>query len=147
MSVGKGNDTIHLEIKIHTPVQEIWKAWTEPGLILQRIGSDPKGEGLKARMDVRTGGKYEISFRGSDGVEHSCFGMYTEVKEFRKLVFSWEWKSEPGVESFVTMDLTPEDDYTLMQFEHSHVGDHSIHNYLTGWAMTFEKLKLILNQK
>ena len=70
-----------------------------------------------------------------------------EVKEFRKLIFSWEWKSEPGVESLVTIELTPEGDHTLMQFEHSHVGNRSMHNYLTGWTMTFEKLNMILIQK
>ena len=143
MTVDKTDDSINLEIKIHAPVQEVWKAWTDPALILQWIGSDPKGEGLKARMDVRPGGMYEISFRGSDKVEHTCFGIYTEVKEFRKLIFSWEWKSEPGVESFVSVDLTPDNDNTLMQFEHLHVGNRSMHNYLTGWTMTFEKLKLI----
>jgi uncharacterized protein YndB with AHSA1/START domain len=98
-------------------------------------------------MNVRPGGTYEISFRGSDRVEHTCFGMYTEVKRFRKLIFSWEWKSEPGVESLVTIELTPAGDHTLMQFEHSHVGIRSMHNYLTGWAAAFEKLIQLLNQK
>jgi uncharacterized protein YndB with AHSA1/START domain len=141
LTVEKTDDSINLEIKIHAPVQEVWKAWTEPELILRWIGSDPKGEGLEARMDVTPGGTYEISFRGSDGVEHSFFGIYTEVKEFRKLIFSWEWKSEPGVESFVSIDLTADDDHTLMQFEHSHVGNRSMHNYMDGWTTTFEKLK------
>ena len=141
------DDSINLEIKIHAPVQEVWKAWTDPELILKWIGSDPKGEGLKARMDVQPGGMYEICFRGSDKIEHTCFGMYTEVKEFQKLIFSWEWKSEAGVESFVCIELTSDSDHTLMQFEHSHVGNRSMHDYLTGWTMTFEKLKLLLNYK
>jgi uncharacterized protein YndB with AHSA1/START domain len=98
-------------------------------------------------MDVRPGGTFEISFRGSDYVEHTCFGMYTEVKEFRKLIFSWEWKSEPGVESLVIMELTPDGNDTFMQFEHAGVGNHSMHNYLAGWEMTFEKLKRLLNRK
>jgi len=140
-------DSIILEINIHAPIQEVWRAWTDPALILKWIGSDPEGEGLKAHMDVRPGGMYEISFRGSDRVEHTCFGIYTEVKEFRKLIFSWEWKSEPGVESFVEIELTSDNDHTLMQFEHSHVGSRSMHNYVAGWKATFEKLEQLLNQK
>ena len=140
-------DSIILEINIHAPIQEVWRAWTDPALILKWIGSDPQGEGLKAHMDVRPGGMYEISFRGSDRVEHTCFGIYTEVKEFRKLIFSWEWKSEPGVESFVEIELTSDNDHTLMQFEHSHVGSRSMHNYVAGWKATFEKLEQLLNQK
>ena len=140
-------DSIILEINMHAPIQEVWRAWTDPALILKWIGSDPEGEGLKAHMDVRPGGMYEISFRGSDRVEHTCFGIYTEVKEFRKLIFSWEWKSEPGVESFVEIELTSDNDHTLMQFEHSHVGSRSMHNYVAGWKATFEKLEQLLNQK
>jgi uncharacterized protein YndB with AHSA1/START domain len=147
LTVDQKDDSINLEIKIHAPVQEVWKAWTDPALILKWIGSDPKGEGLRARMDTRQGGMYGITFRGSDRVEHTCFGMYTEVKGNQKLIFGWKWKSEPGVESFVSIDLTSDGDDTLMQFEHSHVGNRSMHNYLPGWAMTFEKLKLILDQK
>jgi len=147
LTVFKMEDSIILEINIHAPIQEVWRAWTDPALILKWIGSDPQGEGLKAHMDVRPGGMYEISFRGSDRVEHTCFGIYTEVKEFRKLIFSWEWKSEPGVESFVEIELTSDNDHTLMQFEHSHVGSRSMHNYVAGWKATFEKLEQLLNQK
>ena len=80
------------------------------------------------------------------GLNTLVLGVYSEVKEFRKLIFSWEWKSEPGVESFVTIELTPDCDHTLMQFEHSHVGSRSMHNYLTGWTTTFEKLNVVLNK-
>jgi uncharacterized protein YndB with AHSA1/START domain len=147
LTVDKTDDSISLAIKIHAPLQDVWRAWTDPALLLTWIGSDPKGEGLNAQMNVQPGGMFEISFRGSDRVEHTCFGIYTEVKEFRKLIFSWEWKSEPGVESLVIIELTPDDDDTFMQFEHTGVGNHSMHNYLAGWKATFEKLEQLLNQK
>jgi uncharacterized protein YndB with AHSA1/START domain len=147
MMKNKVDDSISLEITNHAPIQNVWKAWTDPALILKWIGSDPKGKGLKAQMDVQPGGTFEISFRGSDRVEHTCFGMYTEVKELRKLIFSWEWKSEPGVESLVIIELTPHGNDTFMQFEHTGVGNHSIHNYLDGWTKTFEKLQQLLNRK
>ncbi|HET7001792.1 MAG TPA: SRPBCC domain-containing protein [Puia sp.] len=147
MMKNKVDDSISLEITFHAPIQNVWKAWTDPALILKWIGSDPKGKGLRAQMDVQPGGTFEISFRGSDRVEHTCFGMYTEVKEFRKLIFSWEWKSEPGVESLVIIELSPDGNDTFMQFEHTGVGNHSMHNYLDGWTRTFEKLKQLLNRK
>jgi len=147
MMKNKPNDSVSLEITIHASIQDVWKAWTDPALILKWVGSDPKGVGLKAQMDVQPGGTFEISFRGSDQVEHTCFGIYTEVKEHRKLIFSWEWKSEPGVESLVIIALRPDGDDTYMQFEHTGVGNHSVHNYLDGWTKTFEKLKQLLNRK
>ena len=143
----KPDDSISLEVTVRASLEDVWKAWTDPVLILKWFGSDPEGVGLKAHMDVRQGGTFEISFRGSDRIVHTCFGMYTEVKEFRKLIFSWEWKNEPGVESLVMVELMPVDNDTIMQFEHTGVGKHSMHNYLDGWTMTFEKLKRILNRK
>lgn len=145
MAIGKVDDSIRIDIRIHASVQKVWKAWTDPAVILKWIGSDPDGKGLKAQMDVRTGGKYEISFRASNGSEHTCFGTYSEVEELRNLVFSWEWKSEPGVESLVEIELTPDGNDTLMQFLHAHVGSRSIHNYKAGWKSTFEKLDKLLN--
>jgi uncharacterized protein YndB with AHSA1/START domain len=143
----KAEDLIHIEIIIHAIQQAVWRAWTDPGLILQWFGSDPNGVGVSAHVDLRPGGSYEISFRGSEGITHTCFGVYREVKVFSRLVFSWQWKSEPGVESRVTVLLTPAGDNTFMQFEHAHVGNKSAHNYKTGWQNTFVKLERLLKSK
>jgi len=74
-------------------------------------------------------------------------GVYDEVQEFSKLSFSWEWKSEPGVVSFVTLLLTPENNFTRMHFEHTHVGHASKHAYTHGWRTTFIKLEQVLIQQ
>ena len=147
MKEKKADDSIHLDTIIHAPIQAVWNAWTHPGLILQWFGSDPNGVGISAHVDLRPGGSFEISFRGSEGIAHTCFGVYKEVAAFSRLIFSWEWKSEPGVESRVTVLLTPEGDHTLMQFEHAHVGSKSAHNYKAGWRDTFVKLERVLNTK
>ena len=44
------NDTINIETLIKASVEEVWKAWTDPALILNWFGSDPDGKGLKARL-------------------------------------------------------------------------------------------------
>ncbi len=56
------------------------------------------------------------------------------------------WKNEPDVESFVTIVLIPNDENTLMQFEHAHVGFASAHNYERGWRDTFLKLDRIFTE-
>lgn len=141
------NDTITIETIIHGPIYRVWKAWTDPLLILQWFGSDPTGKGIKAEMDVRPGGLYEITFKDSDNTEHTCSGVYKEVYTERKLSFTWTWKNEPGVESFVTVILTAENDHTKMWFEHANVGSASAHNYLSGWNATFAKLDQLLTSK
>ena len=66
--------------------------------------------------------------------------------EIQKLEFTWTWKSEPGVESYVTVILNPDGQKTKMIFIHSKLGTNSRHNYLDGWHTTFLKLKQILAQ-
>ena len=140
-------DTITIETIIHAPSSIVWKAWTDPLLILQWFGSDPNGKGIKAEVDVRPGGFYEITFKDSNGTEHTCSGTYKEVYEGHKLTFTWTWKNEPGVESFVTVILSPENNATKMLFEHANVGTASAHNYLIGWKSTFAKLDRVLTSE
>jgi uncharacterized protein YndB with AHSA1/START domain len=93
---------------------------------------------------VRIGGSFEITFRDSSGLEHTCFGVYTEVTPFKNLQFTWAWRSEPGVESRVSITLSPEGDGTHMHFVHAGVGTASAHNYTEGWQSTFRKLDRLL---
>jgi uncharacterized protein YndB with AHSA1/START domain len=141
------SDTVRFDSLIHASVQDVWKAWTDPNLILQWFGSDPDGEGLKATLDLRPLGTYDIHFRNSNGDEHSCSGVYTVVEDCSRLAFSWEWKSEPGVVSFVTILFLPEGEYTRVHFEHARVGNKSVHNYTDGWQGAFSKLERLLNPK
>ena len=139
------NDTVNIKYLFHAPIPEVWNAWTDPAIIVKWFGSNPKGRGLYAHMNLKPGGKYEISFQEPEGAIHTCYGVYQNITEFQKLSFTWNWVSEPGTESFVTILLFPEGGKTLMQFAHAHVGNKSMHNYLSGWTTTFDKLEALLD--
>jgi uncharacterized protein YndB with AHSA1/START domain len=136
-----GDDTIFIEYKFNADAGKIWKAWTEPLLIRQWFGSDPDGKVLNAEMDVRPGGGFEITFKDSDGTVHTCCGVYKDVQPNSRLSFTWMWRSEPGIQSFVTILFVPNGSNTMMQFEHVNVGYTSAHNYAKGWKDTFRKLE------
>jgi uncharacterized protein YndB with AHSA1/START domain len=140
----KKKDSIFIEMAIHASVEKVWEAWTEPSIIMNWFGSDPKGEVLGAILDVRPGGSFEVTFKDSDHTEHTCSGIYNEIEKFSKLSFSWHWKSEPGVESFIILLLTAEGKSTRMQFEHMNFGSGSKHDYIKGWESTFFKLERLL---
>lgn len=139
------SEKIQLEILLRAPIVEVWRAWTEPDRISKWFGSDPNGKGLKAMLNVCPGGFFEITFQDSNRTEHTCFGVYSVVREFSSLTFSWNWKSEPGVESFVTVELKSENNFTRMLFRHEHLGKGSQHNYEEGWKSTFLKLERSLS--
>ena len=138
-------EKVQLEILLPASIGEVWKAWTEPDRISKWFGSDPNGKVLKAMLNVCPGGFFEVTFKDSNQTEHTCFGVYSIVREFSSLAFSWNWKSEPGVESFVTVALISEAKFTRMLFWHENLGKGSQHNYQEGWKSTFLKLEQSLS--
>lgn len=137
-------DSVTIDFIINAPIDVVWNAWTNPEIILNWFGSDPNGTGVCADIDAQPGGSFSVTFQNSDGEQHTCSGTYSEVEPFNKLTFSWEWKSEPGVESFVEVLLIADGNNTKMHFKHSRLGTGSAHDYLPGWKATFEKLDRLL---
>ena len=143
--MASGNGDVIIEHVFNASPESIWAAWTEPAQIMQWFGSDPQGKVLKAELDVREGGQFEISFADSNLTEHTCSGIYKKIEKNQQLSFSWTWKNEPGVTSFVEIWLLPNGNTTTMKFMHSGVGHLSAHNYEQGWRDTFLKIERVLS--
>ncbi|MEP7322881.1 MAG: SRPBCC domain-containing protein [Saprospiraceae bacterium] len=139
------NETILIKKIFNASLEEVWKAWTDPEYIMKWFGSDPNGKVLKASIDVKPDGHFEITFQDSDSTEHTCTGVYKDVQILKKLAFTWMWKNEPGVESFVTILFQTEGYSTRMHFEHAGTGTESKHGYYQGWLDTFSKLDRVLS--
>ncbi|MEO5583782.1 MAG: SRPBCC domain-containing protein [Saprospiraceae bacterium] len=139
------NGTIYIKKVFKASIEEVWTAWTDPDRVMLWFGSDPQGSVLFATLDVKLGGCFKITFKDADLTEHTCSGKYLEVLEFNKLCFTWNWKSEPGVESYITIVFQAEGNSTHMQFEHDKTRTESKHAYYKGWLSTFSKLERMLN--
>ena len=127
--------SVHIERHFDVLPGKVWRGWTDPEVVRQWFGSDPAGKVLAVQLDVRPGGSFEVSFMDSDGTEHTCSGVYADVQPETKLSFSWRWKSEPGVETFVSVLLERRGTGTQMYFEHAQVGSASLHDHATGWRL------------
>ena len=69
------------------PRELVWKAWTDPKHLAQWWG--PKNfSNPVCEADARVGGKWHIVMRAPDGREHPCGGVYLEVVEPERLVFT-----------------------------------------------------------
>jgi|SRR5687768_2262402 uncharacterized protein YndB with AHSA1/START domain len=133
-------NSVKMVINFNASAKDLWQEWTSPSHVKRWFGSDPNGLVFEANLDVKAMGKYSISFADSDGTSHTCKGQYHEVIEYEQLVFSWEWKSEPGHESLVKIFFKEIDSVTMMEFEHSNLNPQSLHGYNEGWRGAFEKL-------
>ena len=128
------------------PPSQVWRAWTDRTWVSRWFGSNAGGRVLEAQLDVRPGGRFSVTFSDADGTEHTSHGEYVDVQPLNKLSFTWEWKSEPGVQTLVTVTLAPEGNGTRMRFEHSRLFQVSAHDYASGWRSTFAKLEQVLSQ-
>lgn len=69
------------------PRELVFQAWTEPKHLSRwwgpRMFTNPVCE-----VDLRIGGKWRIVMRAPDGAEHPCGGVYREIVDREKLVFT-----------------------------------------------------------
>lgn len=140
-------NSVQITWQFAAPPASVWGVWTTPEGVQQWFGSDPNGRVLKAELDVRVGGGFEVTFADSDGTLHTASGVYQHVEPNKKLEFSWGWKSEPGVETQIKILFEPSGDGTKMEFEHGGLVHASSHDYQSGWRSTFQKIDKIFEGK
>lgn len=68
------------------PLKMVWDAWVDPKQVAQWWG--PRGFTLTTRSkDVRTGGTWDYTMHGPDGVDWPNFTRFIEVEKHHKLVY------------------------------------------------------------
>jgi len=95
---------------IDAPPEKLFRAWTDPELLKQWFAPLPYTT-PHAELDVRPGGSSLIVMRGPDGNEFPNRGVYLEVVENERLVFTDAYTKawEPSEKPFMTVILTFED--------------------------------------
>ncbi len=99
--------------------QAVWDAWTKPEMMKQ--WSCPEPGGLKgAECDFREGGAFELRMVVGEGVKHTAFGVYREIDEPNRLVYTWDWREEENAmgETLVTVEFNEVDGGTEVVLVH-----------------------------
>lgn len=79
--------TLRLERLLTAPRAAIWRCWTEPELMKQWFCPAP-WRVVEARVELRPGGRSRIVMEGPNGERHPADGVYLEVVENERLVFT-----------------------------------------------------------
>jgi len=140
--------SVTIQRRYNAPPEKVYAAWTHAEMIVGWFGpSDAEQGSVKAMMDVRTGGRFTISFTHSDGEYSEVSGVYKEVVPNQKLVFSWAWHSTPERESQVTILTQPAASGTLLTLKHEQFFDQAAADgHKRGWTGTMEKLAAYLGE-
>ena len=85
--------------------QAVWDAWTKPEHM--QHWSCPAPGGVKSIVsDFVVGGNFDLVME-VDGQGHHAFGVYKEIDEPNRLVYTWDWKEAENAmgETLVTVEF------------------------------------------
>lgn len=138
-----------LDRLLDAPRAKIWRAWTEPEQVKKWFAPRPWMVS-HAELDVRPGGTSLIVMRGPEGQEFPGRGVYLEVVENERLVFTDAYVSAwvPSEKPFFTGVITLADEGGKTRYiaralhwtvadreEHERMGFHE------GWGKCSEQLE------
>ena len=133
---------------IAAPREKLFQAWTRPELVVKWFAPRPWSTS-RAEMDVRPGGSSLIVMRSPEGQEFPNRGIYLDVVENERLVFTDAYTDAwtPSEKPFMTAVLTFEDEggktrYTARAL-HWSVADREAHEKMgfhEGWGQCTDQL-------
>jgi uncharacterized protein YndB with AHSA1/START domain len=100
------------------------------------------------QMDVRPGGIYRACIQSPQGSDNWMQGVYCEIIEPERLVFTFAWLDEDGQpkhETLVTVTFTAQNEHTLMTFHQAIFESTESRNaHQSGWSECFDRLEAYL---
>ena len=128
--------------RFDAPARLIFNAWSKAEFQAQWLG--PAGFTVPScEVDFRVGGKYRAHIRSPEGADFVLYGVYREIVEPSRLVFTfaWEEEGERGLETLVTITFAAHGDKTTMVFTQApfqSVAERDGH--FGGWSECLDKL-------
>jgi uncharacterized protein YndB with AHSA1/START domain len=139
--------TIVITRVFDAPRALVWKAWTDASHLGQWWG--PRGfTNPVCEMDARPGGALRIVMRAPDGAEHPMTGVFREVVEPERLVFTAVAEDERGnalLEALTTVTFAEQGGKTKLTVQARAVGlavaaARMLEGMQAGWTQSLDRL-------
>jgi uncharacterized protein YndB with AHSA1/START domain len=137
---------------IDAPREKLFRAWTNADLLKQWFAPRPYTTPV-AELDVRTGGSSLIVMRGPDGTEMPLPGVYLEVVENERIVFTdaytktWEPSGKPFMTAIITFENEGGKTRYTARVLHWSVADREAHEKMgfhAGWGQCADQLTALV---
>ncbi|MGO9568964.1 MAG: SRPBCC domain-containing protein [Desulfomonilaceae bacterium] len=132
---------------LDAPRSLVFKVWTKPEHMMRWLG--PRDFTVPTcEMDFRPGGTYRSCIRSPEGKDYWMRGVYREIVEPDRIVFTFAWedeKGEPGHGTLVTVTFAEQDGRTKLTFHQAvfeSISERDSHR--EGWSECFDRLKAYL---
>ena len=127
------------------PRAMVWKAWTDPEQLAQWMG--PRGyRACHIEGDLRPGGAWKNCLkRDEDGEELWNGGVYREIKEPERIVYTFAWTGDDGRpenEMLITLTFAEHGGKTEMTLRQTQFRSlEQCDNHRGGWTSCFDRLE------
>ncbi|HKF30239.1 MAG TPA: SRPBCC domain-containing protein [Candidatus Binataceae bacterium] len=133
------------------PQRVVFKAWIDPEQLARWWG--PRGfTNPLCEVDARPGGTIRIIMRAPDGVSHEMRGVFREINEPERLVFTNRAigpKGELLLEGLTTVSFSDHEGKTTLTLDTSAVAmlpeaNAMLNGMNDGWNQSLERLTMVL---
>lgn len=134
----KAECALEISRSFDAPPALVFKAWTSKEHLLRWWG--PKDfTATSEKLEFREGGAYRHAIHGPDGKSYGMSGIYREIVEPERIVFTFAW--DDGPETLITVTIKPQGDGTRLTFRHEPFPDAtSRDSHESGWGECLDRL-------
>ncbi|MDX1436336.1 MAG: SRPBCC domain-containing protein [Anaerolineales bacterium] len=119
----------------NAPPERVFRAWTEPALLMQWFRAAPNFKTIIAEVDLKVGGRYRLGMQPPESdLTHIAVGEYQAIKPNEQLVFTWAWEGAEDDQTLVTIDFLPSGGNTEVVLTHENFKtDEARESHGEGW--------------
>ena len=120
------------------PPALVFRMWSSPEHLTRWWG--PKGfTSSVKKLEFRKGGRYHLLIHGDS--DNGMSGIFREIVENEKIVFTFAWDHDPAWETLVTVTLRAEGTGTRLTFRQEPFADiETRDSHLGGWGECLDRL-------
>ena len=142
-SVPATDDAVVITRLLKAPPALVFEVWTKPEHLVRWFG--PTDYQLAAcELSFRVGGEYRFCMRSPEGRDHWVSGVYREIIEPKRIVFTWNRRPgdvEDTTESLVTVTFENQNGETVLTLRHEQLRSAKDRvDHRGGWSEALARL-------
>jgi uncharacterized protein YndB with AHSA1/START domain len=136
---------IRIERTFVAPAEEVFDAWTSPGVMRRWLHCQPDWDTPVAEVDLWVGGKIRVVMRRPDGTEVQAQGIFTLIDRPNRLVMTWTFDDDPSNEQLLELSFTESEGATTVLLVNSRIStDERRDEQAAGWQGCLDELDRLL---
>jgi len=136
---------VRIERTFAASAETVFDAWTSPEVMRRWFHCASDWDTPEAEVDLRVGGKVQVTMRRPDGTEAGAQGEYTLIDRPHRLVMTWTFDDDPSNEQLIELSFSESDGSTTVLMVNGGIstdGRRDAQDW--GWRGCFDELERVL---